>query len=64
MLEETNDNLQEADGNVIISATESNPSENAVIEDAITTEEVREVVDASEDVADATTVVEHENQKP
>ena len=64
MLEETNDNLQEADGNVVSESMESNPSENAVIEDAITTEEVSSVdANTSVDVADATTVVEHENQK-
>jgi hypothetical protein len=39
MLEETNDNLHDADGNLVSESMESKPTENAVIEDAITTEE-------------------------
>jgi hypothetical protein len=62
MLEETNDNLHEADGNLVSESMESKPTENVVIEDAIT-EEVISVDNTSADVADAFTVVEHENQK-
>lgn len=64
MLEETNDNLQEADGKLVSETVESNPAENVLIEEAIVAEEVINTVNTTEEnVADATVVVENENQK-
>ncbi|MFT5252792.1 MAG: hypothetical protein ACI87N_001810 [Flavobacteriales bacterium] len=64
MLEETNDNLQEADGKLVSETVESNPAENVLIEEAKVAEEVINTVNTTEEnVADATVVVENENQK-
>jgi hypothetical protein len=64
MLEETNDNLHEADGKLVSETIESNPAENVLIEEAIVAEEVINTVNTTEEnVADATVVVENENQK-
>jgi hypothetical protein len=64
MLEETNDNLQEADGKLVSETVESNPAENVLIEEVIVAEEVINTVNTTEEnVADATVVVENENQK-
>jgi hypothetical protein len=53
MLEETNDNLHDADGNLVSESMESKPTENVVIEDAITKEVISVDANTSADVADA-----------
>jgi hypothetical protein len=64
MLEETNDNLQEADGKLVNETIESTPTENVLIEEAVVAEEViNEVNTTEENVADALVIVENENQK-
>jgi enhancing lycopene biosynthesis protein 2 len=53
MLEETNDNLQEADGKLVNETIEST-TENVLIEEAVVAEEViNEVNTTEENVADA-----------
>jgi hypothetical protein len=60
MLEETNDNLQEADGKLVNETIESTP-ENVLIEELVAEEVINEVNTTEENVADALVIVE--NQK-
>jgi hypothetical protein len=63
MLEETNDNLQEADGKLVNETTESIPTKNVLTEEAVQAEEAINTVNTTEEnVADATVVVENDNQ--
>lgn len=63
MLEETNDNLQEADGKLVNETTESIPTKNVLTVEAVQAEEAINTVNTTEEnVADATVVVENDNQ--
>ena len=64
MLEETNDNLQEADGNLVSESMEATPTDNAVIEDVETAEEVsNNTATIDQNVATTTEVIANESQK-